>query len=179
MQSPQSKSGNLFPSDAWNRVASMAKKNQVFCLALVIEKDSKLTPDEVAAAFPELNAEDRKRLKGEANDMHNFMVQQFTSCAQRWFQRNASIAEAMVIEDGRVLTYDIPWPEFSILREFAWSNLPMLPSWLFDHWPVSEKRTLLRSGKIKTVIKPTRKARKHKSIWMLYVPNFEKDRSRH
>jgi hypothetical protein len=44
----------------------MAKKNQVFCLTLVIEKDSKLTPEEVNAAFPELNAEDRKRLKGRS-----------------------------------------------------------------------------------------------------------------
>jgi len=157
----------------------MAKKNQVFCLTLVIEKDSKLTPEEVNAAFPELNAEDRQKLKGEANDMHNFMVQQFTSCARRWIQRNASRAQAIVSEDGEVVTYEIPWPEFSILKEFAWRNLPTLPSWLFDHWPVSEKRTLLRLGKINTVIKPTRKALKHKSIWMLYVPNFEKDRRRH
>lgn len=179
MQSPPSKSENLLPSDAWNRVVSMADENQVFCLAVVLNKDSKLTPKEVNAAFPELNVEDRQKLKGEANDMHNFMMQQFTSCARRWIQRNASRAEAMVSEDGKMLTFEIPCPEFSILKEFAWSNLPTLPSWLFDHWPVSEKRTLLRSGKIKTVIKPTRKARKHKSIWMLYVPNFEMDRRRH
>jgi len=106
--------------------------------------------------------------------MHNFMVQQFTSCPQRWVQRNASIAEAMVSEDGRVLT--IRGQNFHIQRN---ASIATLPSWLFDHWPVSEKRTLLRSGKIKTVIKPTRKARKHKSIWMLYAPDFQKDRSRH
>ncbi|MFZ4594632.1 MAG: hypothetical protein ACOYOF_10275 [Verrucomicrobiaceae bacterium] len=155
------------------------KEKSGFLSRVSNRKGRQAYPEEVNAAFPELNAEDRQKLKGEANDMHNFMVQQFTSCARRWIQRNASRAQAMVSEDGEVVTYEIPWPEFSILKEFAWRNLPTLPSWLFDHWPVSEKRTLLRSGKIKTVIKPTRKALKHKSIWMLYVPNFEKDRRRH